>query len=79
MIPSDRMIGMSKLQIMVSDAVFAWPEYRAFAQRLGLPIDLPFMEVTITLSMGKAVSIALACRGRDSGPDDEAAELAARR
>jgi len=45
--------------------VYHWPEFRAFAERLGLEYELPTTEITITIPLEGLVTIAHDYHGKD--------------
>ncbi len=49
--------------------VYSWPEFQAFAKRLGLMWDLRTVNLTITINEGEAVSIKQEYRGSDIPPE----------
>lgn len=42
---------------MLSDQVFQWPEFQAFANRLGIPGNLNTIDLTLALKLGQDVKI----------------------
>lgn len=50
--------------------VYQWPEFRAFAKRLGFAWDLYTVDATIIVKEGEMVRIVQNYAGRDLGPQD---------
>lgn len=45
--------------------VFRWPEFLAFAKRLGIPLELPITDLGIVLRMDESVKVDLGFRSMD--------------
>lgn len=49
--------------------VWQWPEFRAFAERLGIPLHLPTQRLELTLDIDEPVKVYQSYLGRtDSEP-----------
>ena len=46
--------------------VFHWPEFRAFAERLGVPLGKPIRSLTVHLAMGQIATYSLELNGEDT-------------
>lgn len=62
---SDSVSASKSYDLPSSYEVFRWPEFIAFAKRLGIPLDLLILDVSIHLVFREAVTIDLKLRGED--------------
>ncbi len=64
---------MAAMRIISGAEIYAWPEFRAFAERLGIPLDVQLVNLSIRIDVRKSAEIILKCRGYDArdGASDE--------
>ena len=54
-----------------ADEVFTWPEFRAFAKRLGILMDVSTTNLVIHLSPGMRILVEQLNLATDMGPEKE--------